>query len=168
MTAITNKASSTGKIWSVINGNCMIPLIATGDIVMIDPVKELKSGDLILVHGDPPMVHRVVKISRDGYVITKGDASFTLDDPVQVGSIAGKVRAIVRKNRKTVFIKGAGWQLVNSLIANYSYSSYYLFNNLSKHKWSSSLCHFFSPLMIRFHTAILKVISLMIFNRTKV
>ncbi len=90
-------------------GNCirfraegwsMSPSIRGGDIIKVSPVMDdITPGDIIFYRseGNTAVVHRVVeKIKRDGResILTKGDSSLGLDNPVIPDQILGKVVVI--------------------------------------------------------------------------
>lgn len=87
-----------------VTGRSMAPFLRGGEVVTIKkvPRRDLRVGDLILV-GDKtgmPLVHRLVRKKRTGddeYIFqTKGDAVWTLDQPVGHDEVLGKVCRIER------------------------------------------------------------------------
>ena len=86
-------------------GGSMKPFIWPGDTVDIDPSQDctLKFGDIVLyktsVKKDraATIIHRVVKIYHENgepRIVTRGDASSKMDDPVTSEQVLGKVTAI--------------------------------------------------------------------------
>lgn len=145
--------------WFLVNGTCMSPVIKQGDIVLTRPLGEPRVGDLVVIRGDPVLVHRVIKIQQNNYITTKGDASFRLDPPVHNSNIAGKVTAIVRKGEGTNYVVSETLYSTSRLTALYSCFSLCIFNALSRYHWSSYICKFLSPIMHHLHLCVLKIIS---------
>jgi len=81
-------------------GSSMFPLINTGDKITISPGKNFVIGNLIVFTRDEQMVcHRLVQVFEKGgvkYYQTQGDSFFSLDEPVTVDQILGKVIRIER------------------------------------------------------------------------
>jgi hypothetical protein len=83
-------------------GLSMFPLIQTGDRITITPQKDLAIGDLVVfAREDNVVCHELINIfERDGskYYQTRGVGHFSLDEPVAVDQILGKVVRIERDN----------------------------------------------------------------------
>lgn len=87
----------------VITGS-MMPVIAPGDVSVIGPAEvgpaTLPRGRIVLVSA-PAMrsgyyLHRVLRYTESGQVITKGDANHMPDpDPVEPASVLGQLRLVV-------------------------------------------------------------------------
>jgi signal peptidase I len=131
MTEQTVHNTKQDPVWFQVTGECMAPLIRKGDIVLATPVSEVKTGDIIVIAGPIPAVHRIVKIDTNSLLVTKGDNSLTIDPPINEDNIAGKVIAIV-KNGKTVYIQGKLWQVKNQVMARYSMVCYSIGRLLSQ------------------------------------
>jgi signal peptidase len=86
----------TFQVFRVMSGS-MEPAIKTGSVVLVKQIspKELKKGDIItfsVSNSILPVTHRIVQVSKDGKITTKGDANKTNDfDPVSVSNVKGKV-----------------------------------------------------------------------------
>lgn len=84
------------------SGFSMFPVIRTGDSVTICPDKNISLGDIIVFKRNDLMVcHRVKKVFEKNnvkYYQTRGDSFFTLDEPVTLDRILGKIVKIERKN----------------------------------------------------------------------
>jgi len=84
------------QVLRVMSGS-MEPGIKTGSVVFVKQVnpKELKSGDVITFlsnNANQLVTHRIVQISEDNKIITKGDANSSRDvDSVALTSVKGKV-----------------------------------------------------------------------------
>jgi signal peptidase len=86
----------------VLSGS-MRPAIDVGDVVVSQPVadlREVRIGDVIVVR-DPAKaggsyVHRVVRRTQTGLLVTRGDANTAEDfPPVGQGTVIGRVRGAV-------------------------------------------------------------------------
>ena len=127
----------------------MTPLIRKDDLVMSVPAVKLNVGDIVVIAGDLPAVHRVVKIKRDRYLLTKGDNSLTVDPPVTINDLAGKVIAIVKKDRDPIYVQGRLWSMKNYVMARYSWGCYVLWNLTCSNRHLNRLRQRFSrPLRI--------------------
>jgi signal peptidase I len=84
-------------------GDSMIPFIKDGDLVTVFPIKgSLMLGDIgVIVNRmtDNPVVHRIVGIKEEGYII-KGDAVLTPDGLFPAEQILGVVKRIERSGRR--------------------------------------------------------------------
>lgn len=83
----------------VARGGSMFPTIFSGDEVVVASVKpgEIRPGDIVLVGGIRPLLHRVVRIENStGRVVTKGDATDTEDLPVGTDAVIGKLVGVER------------------------------------------------------------------------
>ena len=90
-------------------GNCirfkakgwsMLPSIRSGDIVAVSPITdEITHGDIILYRSkeNTPVVHRVIKKSEGGGILTKGDSSLNFDSPITNEQVLGKVIEVERR-----------------------------------------------------------------------
>lgn len=73
-----------------IDGGSMAPTISNGELILVaPPPARVEPGMVVvMVVGDQVVTHRVVNISADGSLVTKGDANHATDDwggrPVQV------------------------------------------------------------------------------------
>lgn len=83
-----------GKIYQIETGS-MEPTIKTGSYVLIRPVDEPKTGQVIMFDqvGYPvPIVHRVVAINAGGKTLTtRGDANGTEDASIDRSQVRGAV-----------------------------------------------------------------------------
>lgn len=84
------------------NGTSMNPLIVEGrDYVIIRPVKgRLKKYDVPLYkRRDQYVLHRIIKVTDDGYVI-RGDNTYNKEYGVTDGDIIGVLSELVRKGKR--------------------------------------------------------------------
>ncbi|HAP67285.1 MAG TPA: signal peptidase I [Nitrospinae bacterium] len=81
-------------------GLSMLPSIRNGDIVAVSPITdEITHGDIILYRSkeNTPVVHRVIKKSEGGGILTKGDSSLNFDSPITNEQVLGKVIEVERR-----------------------------------------------------------------------
>jgi len=147
------------SIWFQVSGNCMAPLIMKDDLVMAVPPTELRTGDIVVTSSFPSVVHRVVKVLNGDYVLTKGDASLSLDSPMTRDNLAGKVTTIVRKESKLIVMEGWLWRMGNYLMARYSMACFLVWQFVSKNKWLVQICHRFSALLKCIYMCVPKVMT---------
>lgn len=110
-----------------VTGRSMSPFLRGGEVLTIRrvPVSSLRRGDLILyknLHGCP-VVHRLVKRKRvdegKSMFLTKGDALFSLDEPLADSEILGKVCRI-ETGLRSVGMETTRWVVMNYLYAVYA------------------------------------------------
>ena len=60
-----------------VSGMSMYPALCPGDVVVVDRGRDPLEGDMVLLHlkGHNPVLHRVVRVSADGILTTRGDAN---------------------------------------------------------------------------------------------
>lgn len=74
---------------SIVLSGSMEPTIATNDLVFIKKTKDIEVGDIVLFKsGNSNVLHRIIKI-EDSFLITKGDANNTEDDPIDINKVIG-------------------------------------------------------------------------------
>jgi signal peptidase I len=85
----------------------MRPSIEDGDVVTVEPIngQTIHSGDIVLYQSlrDTALIHRVVKLEvrpSGRFIVTRGDASSTLDVPVPLHHVMGRVKEISREGEK--------------------------------------------------------------------
>lgn len=80
-----------GTGFGVVLSGSMEPALSVGDLIIVRPAGTYGVGDIVVYQtGDSLVVHRVVE-TGDGYIVTRGDANNTDDDPVSTESIKGRV-----------------------------------------------------------------------------
>lgn len=86
-----------------ISGTAMLPALADGDLVTIHPIpmQQVRDGDIVLYQSlrDTALIHRIVRVehrSAGRFVVTRADASQSLDTPVPIHHVMGRVTAIDR------------------------------------------------------------------------
>lgn len=104
-----------------ITGRSMLPLIQTGDQVLVaHGRKNARRGDVIVFLQDEKMVaHRVLYVnpnSAEAAFIAKGDNNASLDPPVSAGRYVGRVLRIKRGER-WLSIDTPAWRVTGWLIA---------------------------------------------------
>ena len=86
-----------------ISGTAMLPALADGDLVTVQPIpmQQVRDGDIVLYQSlrDTALIHRIVRVehrSSGRFVVTRADASQSLDTPVPIHHVMGRVTAIDR------------------------------------------------------------------------
>lgn len=95
-----------------VNGTSMLPMLRNRkDTVIIRPVTDkLKKYDVVLYRKENMYVlHRIVKVMPDGYIIC-GDNCTNLERDVTNRQIIGKMEEFYRGERQ-VFMNGVGYKL---------------------------------------------------------
>lgn len=80
-------------------GGSMHPTIRGGDVLNVSPVRgdDVSPFDIVLVNARRGLTaHRVVRVQRDGSVVTRGDAANSADEPVSRDRIVGRVTSLER------------------------------------------------------------------------
>ena len=131
MKAKTPNTNHQNSTWFQVTGECMSPLIRKEDLVLSIPATKIEIGDVVIIPGPTPAVHRVVKISNSDHLFTKGDNSLSLDLPITRQYLTGKVIAIVKRGNKPIYIEGRSWKIKNYLMAKYSFACYSVWKLLS-------------------------------------
>ncbi|GLY02075.1 MULTISPECIES: signal peptidase I [Actinoplanes] len=82
---------------SIVTGGSMRPAVQPGDVIISSSPTRFQPGDVIRfrVPGriGRPVLHRIVGVTPDGALLTKGDANAVVDGiPVPVGAVTGTGR----------------------------------------------------------------------------
>ncbi len=99
------------SISSKVQGISMLPLLWPNEIVLIEPINNYKIqiGDILLIKKDHRFIaHRLLKKNKTQHkemLITKGDSNFKEDEPTDLESIYGLIKAVQIKNGEFVEIK---------------------------------------------------------------
>lgn len=96
-----------------VTGSSMLPFIASGDTLVIEPVAattRLGLGDVVLLRlaDGTMMIHRIIDASRDDQVLTRGDARGAADPPSRRDRVQGRVIRIERGSSSFLFRLGLG------------------------------------------------------------
>ena len=90
-----------------VSGSAMRPSLEDGDLVRIEPVNShaVHAGDIILYQSlrDTALIHRVVRLEQrpsGRFIVTRGDASVSLDVPVPIHHVMGRVTTIDRNGEQ--------------------------------------------------------------------
>lgn len=78
----------------VVSGASMRPAIHAGDRVIVAPTDpaQLAPGDIVMIDGVQPRIHRVIRVDLNaGIVITRGDSLAGEDPPASFGDVVGRV-----------------------------------------------------------------------------
>ena len=105
-------------------GWSMYPTIKDGEKITVEPatLSQVKQGDILLHHnGRGVIAHRVVRVGRkkalfntqdsifDPFLVLRGDACSTCDEPVEANQVLGKVLCVERNGR---LINLNGWKSI--------------------------------------------------------
>ena len=76
---------------SVVLSGSMEPTLAVNDLVIVLSADDYSVGDIVVYQdGDLLVIHRVVEIG-ESYLVTRGDANNTADDPVDLSLVKGRM-----------------------------------------------------------------------------
>ena len=76
-------------------GDSMHPSIRSGELLEVERIdpQSVRRGDVLLARLSRGLTaHRVVRVTRDGWFITRGDNAPAEDEPFMAGAIIGRVR----------------------------------------------------------------------------
>lgn len=100
-----------------ITGNSMQPALHAGDLAIVLKGARVVPGEMAMIH-DPvrgDFVHRVIALSDDGALVTRGDANPTEDaDAVSQSNVVGRVVGVMTFGRIAQAVAGARTHAVNS------------------------------------------------------
>lgn len=84
-------------------GTSMYPFVQTGDTLLIQPknLNELCIGDIVFYRRSESqfVAHRLIKKIDSTILITKGDNMATIDEPVRIEQVLGRVTSVERDGR---------------------------------------------------------------------
>jgi signal peptidase I len=88
------------SVWEPVRvgGMSMSPALRAGDLVMVRRHARPRKGDIALVRavGHGAVLHRVVEVSQDGEVVTRGDANPVDDrEPASATEVEGIVTRVI-------------------------------------------------------------------------
>jgi signal peptidase I len=108
---------------STIEGDSMRPTLRPGDEVVVDlEPRKVRCGDLVaLREGEQLVVHRVIE--RGPPVITRGDNSPRIDEPLAPGQLLGLVVEI-RRDQRRISCTGPFRRLLNGVLGRLSRLSF--------------------------------------------
>ncbi len=76
---------------SVVLSGSMEPTLSVNDLVIVRAAESYAEGDVVVYQsGSSLVIHRIVRV-EDEYVVTKGDANNTEDDPVSLSAVKGRL-----------------------------------------------------------------------------
>lgn len=94
-------------------GNSMLPLLRPGrdvvEICKVDAERYRKYDVVLYKRGDLYILHRILRVGEKDYVIA-GDHNFQLEYGISDDQILGRVRTIIRGNKK-VAVSNLGYKL---------------------------------------------------------
>jgi signal peptidase I len=127
---------NSGKVFRfTISTPSMLPLIKPEDKIIVrkDSLDTLRCGDIVVFEKYRDLyTHRLLckKISSPKIeLITKGDNSLVIDEPVSGDELLGKVIRIER-GTKCIDLESKFWKIVNGLVRTLSYLEWIAFNSL--------------------------------------
>lgn len=90
---IFNRSAAVGLfgnyVFKVASGS-MVPTIKVGDYILVKKTSNYKEGDVITYTTNKSNItHRIIRINKDGTIITKGDANNTEDNPIKKNQVVG-------------------------------------------------------------------------------
>ena len=98
--------ANDGELFFTNEGCSILPLIhAKRDILHIVKLdKELKLGDVVLYSDKPHhyVLHRIIKIKKDGRLICAGDNNYWKDKPIVKEMVFGRLKEVTYPDGKTV------------------------------------------------------------------
>jgi hypothetical protein len=98
--------ANDGELFFTNEGCSMLPLIhAKRDILHIVKLdKELELGDVVLYSDKPHhyVLHRIIKIKKDGRLICAGDNNYWKDKPIVKEMVLGRLKEVTYPDGKTV------------------------------------------------------------------
>ncbi len=102
-----------------LRGGSMRPWILSGDVICVEPLKQTpRPGMVVMVlFKDYLLVHRVIRVSRTGWVCTRGDASLRADPWHPPHEILGEVTQV---GHRTGLTFGVSQPLVGRLAVQWS------------------------------------------------
>ncbi|MGC9398740.1 MAG: S24 family peptidase [Anaerolineae bacterium] len=91
-----------GTLHLHVRGRSMLPTLRPGDEIVVESVapEDLRRGDWIVVRvSQQLLVHRLLDFTREGSLLTKGDAQRAPDPPCAPQDVLGKVTALKREGK---------------------------------------------------------------------
>lgn len=105
------------RVRMTVSGASMLPIIHSNDVVELEPAPALRLGDVALVQTNPPgqieryVIHRLVRLERDGTVLVRGDAQRESEGPFAANAVLGRVTTAWHNGRPRSLERG-WWRLV--------------------------------------------------------
>ena len=96
--------SPAGELRLRVRGRSMWPTLQPGDELHVTPIaaEALQPGDWIVIHApNGPLIHRFLGFTREGKLLTKGDAHRAPDPPWPQEALLGRVTAFTRRGITT-------------------------------------------------------------------
>lgn len=96
--------SPAGELRLRVRGRSMWPTLQPGDELHVTPIaaEALQPGDWIVIHApNGPLIHRFLGFTREGKLLTKGDAHRAPDPPWPQEALLGRVTAFTRRGIPT-------------------------------------------------------------------
>ncbi len=95
----------------------MSPMLRPGDILVVEPIEDAPSpGEIVVVQPDHDWItHRLMRVEAQRYYL-HGDNTRSLDEPVALADVVGRVAAIERAGHTLDLQRGA-WPLANRVLS---------------------------------------------------
>lgn len=136
LTDLVNEELNSGKVfYFVVSTLSMLPLIKPEDEIVVRKASKetLKRGEIIVFEKYRELyTHRLLyRRMSDSKIelITKGDNSLIIDEPISEKGLLGKVIRIKRGN-KSINLESRFWKIVNNLTGTLSYLEWTVFSLL--------------------------------------
>ena len=101
---ISEVIESGGEFRLFPRGTSMLPLIRQGvdSVILIKPAEKLKKREIIFYRRDNGqfVLHRILKVSKDGTYILCGDNQTALEKQVRRDSVIASVSAVYRSEKR--------------------------------------------------------------------
>lgn len=104
ISSVLEQLKNNGRAMTYTKGVSMRPMLKTGrDISVLVPARDVKKGDVVLYKRlrnkkTEFVLHRIIKINRDGTFLIRGDNTFT-DETVSRDSIIAELEGFYRKGK---------------------------------------------------------------------
>jgi phage repressor protein C with HTH and peptisase S24 domain len=83
-----------------VHGDSMHPIIRENDTLHVEPAREFRRGDVVLVLADRGLTaHRVIA-RRGTMLILRGDNAPAADDPIEESQVLGRVTHVLRAGKQ--------------------------------------------------------------------
>ena len=115
-----------GVLWMLAKGDSMYPLVCTGDLLRVQPVKELpQRGDILVFHyGNVLAAHRLLDLrqNQQGLVTsqTQGDHALHPDPPMAMEQVISRAIALQRQGQE-LHLDTPPWRRIGRAVSTLQY-----------------------------------------------
>ena len=92
-----------GPTWIPVEGGSMLPLLTSGDLVLVEPIlfsekkSKLKVGEIVLtLNGSTFVLHRILESFSDG-IVTKGDNQLHSEQKISRIRVIGRATRVKKR-----------------------------------------------------------------------